>query len=75
MNSKRMRFSILVLAVYAVLGVVGVFSQAQSPGDADCIPNLAEMVAPSERGIGSSGGDVSAEQSLPWHSFLPGSFR
>jgi hypothetical protein len=75
MNSKRMRFSILVLAVYAVLGVVGVFSQSQASGDADSIPGLVEMAAPSERGIGSSGGDVSIEESLQWHSFLPGSFR
>jgi hypothetical protein len=75
MNSKRMRFSILVLAVYAVLGVVGVFSQAQTSGDADSIPKLVEIVAPAERGIGSSGGDASAEESLQWHSFLPGSFR
>ncbi len=75
MNPKRMRFSILVLAVYAALGVVGVFSQVSSSGDGDRSPNLAETVAPAERGVGNSGGDVSAEQSLQWHSFLPGSFR
>ena len=28
MNSTRMRFGFLVLAVYAVLGVIGVYSQA-----------------------------------------------
>lgn len=72
MNSKRMRFSILVLAVYAVLGVVGVFSQTQTSVDADSISTMAES---SDSARSGSGGDVSVEESLQWHSFLPGAFR
>ena len=78
MNSTRMRFGFLVLAVYAVLGVIGVYSQAPgAQGQEVCITSgtivASGRVDSSDRGHSSSdgGSDVSVE----WHSFLPGAFK
>lgn len=74
MNSKRMRFSVLVLAVYVVLGVVGAFSQSSISGDLIGVGQLSKSDTPVEHSRSNSGGEASAEHSLQWHSFLPGAF-
>lgn len=76
MNSKRMYFSFLVLAVYAVLGVVGVYSQSSNSSAEIRMSDIADMAKGVDSGkASSSGGGSSANASLEWHSFLPGSFK
>ncbi|MBK9654035.1 MAG: hypothetical protein IPO66_00675 [Rhodanobacteraceae bacterium] len=74
MNSKRIRFSFLVLAVYAVLGVVGVYSQSSNSSPEVCVTDIA-AIATSVNGGQSDGGGSSTNASLEWHSFLPGAFK
>lgn len=76
MNSKRMRFGFLVLAVYATLGVVGVYSQSPTPTTEICATDIVSIAksAKSSSTSGTSnggGGSVNVE----WHSFLPGAFK
>lgn len=79
MNSTRIRFGFLVLAVYAVLGVIGVYSQSPAPAAsagvcASDIAELAGVASEADRQHSSSdggGGGVNVE----WHSFLPGAFK
>lgn len=79
MNSTRIRFGFLVLAVYAALGVIGVYSQ--SPGPAATagvcpsgIAELASAASEADRQHSSSDGDT-GEVNVEWHSFLPGAFK
>ena len=72
MNSKRIRFSFLVLAVYAVLGVVGLYSQSNSTPEIS-VTDIA-AIATSVNGAQSTSGGGSSD-SVEWHSFLPGSFK
>lgn len=74
MNPKRIRFSFLVLAVYAVLGVVGVYSQSTSPTPEICVTDIAAIATSVNSGPSSNGGG-SSNASLEWHSFLPGAFK
>ena len=72
MNSKRIRFSFLVLAVYAVLGVVGLYSQSTSTPEIS-VTDIA-AIATSVNGAQSTSGGGGSD-SVEWHSFLPGSFK
>ncbi len=78
MNSTRMRFGFLVLAVYAVLGVIGVYSQAPgAQGQEVCITS-GTLVAGNTGDSGDrahSSSDGGSEVSVEWHSFLPGAFK
>lgn len=74
MHSKRIRFGFLVLAVYATLGVIGVYSQSPTPSTEVCatdIATIAASAASSDRSSSSGGGSTNVE----WHSFLPGAFK
>lgn len=71
MNSKRMRFGFLVLAVYALLGVVGVYSQSTSAPQV-CVTELPSIAKVVDTSTSNSGGDAA---SVEWHSFLPGAFK
>lgn len=74
MNSKRIRFGFLVLAVYATLGVVGVYSQSPTTSTETCptdIASIASSAASTDRGRSSGGASANVE----WHSFLPGAFK
>lgn len=75
MNSKRIRFSFLVLAVYAVLGVVGVYSQSTNLAPEVCVTDIAAIAASVNAGQSSSGGSGGSSDSREWHSFLPGAFK
>ena len=72
MHSNRMRFGFLALAVYAVLGVVGVYSQSSAATEAKMseIARLASRVE-AARSSSEDGTELNAE----WHSFLPGAFK
>lgn len=76
MNSTRMRFGFLVLAVYAALGVIGVYSKSPAPVTAEVCAADAAVIASaggdSERRRSSDGG---SEVEVQWHSFLPGAFK
>ncbi len=79
MNSKRISFGFLVLAVYAVLGVIGVYSPSPTSDTEICatdIVNLAkdaDVVGTASASASASGGSSSAN--VEWHSFLPGAFK
>ncbi|HWS26650.1 MAG TPA: hypothetical protein VN259_08790 [Xanthomonadales bacterium] len=73
MNSKRIRFSFLVLAVYAVLGVVGLYSQSPTSAPEICVSDIAAIATSVKTTQSTSGGGTS--ESLEWHSFLPGAFK
>lgn len=73
MNSKRIRFSFLVLAVYAVLGVVGLYSQSTTSKPAISVTDIAAIATSVNATQSTSGGGSS--DSVEWHSFLPGSFK
>ncbi len=77
MNSTRIRFGFLVLAVYAVLGVIGVYSQAPgAQGDEVCITSGAIAGNSSDSGDRAhSSSDGGSDISVEWHSFLPGAFK
>lgn len=72
MNSKRIRFSFLVLAVYAVLGVVGLYSQSTNSATELGVTDIAAIAASVNPAQSTSGG---GSDSVEWHSFLPGSFK
>lgn len=72
MNSKRMRFGFLVLAVYAMLGVVGLYSQAPTSTTEICATDIVNIAKSAEIGNSSSDG---ASANVEWHSFLPGAFK
>lgn len=77
MNSTRMRFGFLVLAVYAALGMIGVYSQSPAPATAGvCATDVANLAdaGESERQHSSSDGG-SSDVNVEWHSFLPGAFK
>jgi hypothetical protein len=79
MNSKRISFGFLVLAVYAMLGVVGVYTQSPTQATEVCATDIvsivkaADVVGTSSASSGSSSGSSSAN--VEWHSFLPGAFK
>lgn len=72
MNSKRMRFSFLVLAVYAVLGVVGLYSQLTNSAPEISVTDIAAIATSVNAAQSTSRG---SSDSVEWHSFLPGSFK
>lgn len=72
MNSKRMRFGFLVLAVYALLGVIGVYSQSPTSAPQVCATDLPSIAKAVDTSTSNSGGDAA---SVEWHSFLPGAFK
>lgn len=76
MNSTRMRFGFLVLAVYAALGMIGVYSQSPAPATAGVCAADAGLASAgeSERQHSSSDGG-SSDVNVEWHSFLPGAFK
>ena len=74
MNSKRMRFGFLVLAVYAVLGVIGVYSQTSTSTLEISVGNIAALATGVEKASSTSGGG-GGDSSAEWHSFLPGAFK
>lgn len=73
MNSKRMRFGLVALAVYAALGMVGLYTGA--PCVLDCeqttIAGESKAMSPPVERASTSAPDLSVE----WQSFLPGSFK
>jgi hypothetical protein len=73
MNSKRMRFGLLVLAVYAVLGAVAIAGQSSS-NDASA-PDLAAIVTAAGASATQAGSNGGGDASVEWHSFLPGAFK
>lgn len=73
MNSKRIRFGLLVLATYAMLGVVGVYTQSPTPTAEICATDIVNIVKAADVVGTASGGGSSA--SVEWHSFLPGAFK
>lgn len=73
MNSKRMVFGLLTLAIYAMLGVVGVYSQSPTPATEICATDIVNMAKSANASGGSSGGGGSVN--VEWHSFLPGAFK
>jgi len=71
-----MRFGFLVLAVYAVLGVIGVYSKSSPPATAEeCVVEAAVIAraggGPERRRSADGGSEVEVQ----WHSFLPGAFK
>lgn len=70
MNNKRMRFGLLVLAIYAALGVIGISSRGTDGSPATELAALAKSA-----GTVHSGDAGAAEASVEWHSFLPGAFK
>lgn len=78
MNSIRMRFGFLVLAVYVMLGLVGVYSQSPTSTTEICatdVVNIARSADASRASAGGGGSSSSASANLEWHSFLPGAFK
>ncbi len=75
MNSKRISFGFLVLAVYAMLGVVGLYSAPTSTTEicATDVVSIATSATSADQSRASSGGGSSAN--VEWHSFLPGAFK
>jgi len=72
MHSIRMRFGFLALAVYAVLGVVGVYSQSSSTATEASVSDTAALATRVEKARSSEDG---TELNAEWHSFLPGAFK
>jgi hypothetical protein len=75
MNSKRISFGFLVLAVYAVLGVVGLYSQPPSSTTEICATDIVNIATSADASGSSAGGGGSASANVEWHSFLPGAFK
>jgi hypothetical protein len=73
MNAKRMRFSFLVLTVYAVLGIVGIYSETTGSNSAVRATDVTAIVISTDARQTSAEGAIDA--SIEWHSFLPGSFK
>lgn len=74
MNSKRMRLGLVALAVYAALGMVGLYTGA--PCVLDCEPTLIAGESKSKPAAAVERTSTSApDLSVEWQSFLPGAFK